>query len=106
MKKDNQMNLIIKSILQIPLSFCDEGQKENSDKSDTSFLLELMDSCTPLNPTALNPTQSEKSGDNLILWSDFFFGGWTASLLTSAASSSSLTSPSSPPSCVRGSLLP
>lgn len=59
------------------------------------FLLEFMDSSTPLNPTALKPTQAENSGLSLILWPESFLGGLTDSLLTSAASSSSLTSPSS-----------
>lgn len=54
-----------------------------------------MDSSTPLNPTALKPTQAENSGLSLILWPESFLGGLTDSLLTSAASSSSLTSPSS-----------
>lgn len=69
--------------------------KKKSRVACIIFLLEFMDSSTPLNPTALKPTQAENSGLSLILWPESFLGGLTDSLLTSAASSSSLTSPSS-----------
>ena len=76
-------------------------------KNTSCILLEFIDSSIPLKLTALKPTQSENSGESLILWSVFELEGLTTLLLaTSAASSSSLTSPSSPLLWPLGSFFP